>query len=130
MNSSADAPVLVKDIAHRQGISQKYLENLLVSLKNAGLLRSLRGAKGGYVLLKPPDKIAIEEIAVALEGPPDLIDCVSDPSICPMSNSCATNQFWRDMAEVLRDFMKKRTVKDLIENYQDRRNKESLMYYL
>lgn len=128
--SSGEAPVLVKDIAHRQAISQKYLENLLVSLKNAGLLRSIRGAKGGYILAKPPDKITIEEVAVALEGPPDLIDCVSDPGVCPMTKNCPTNEFWRDMAEVLRNFMRKRSLLDLIEDYKHKQNQESLMYYL
>jgi len=62
-------PVLVKSIAEREDLSKKYLESLLAALKSAGLLRSVRGAKGGYLLARPAEEITMEMIAAALEAP-------------------------------------------------------------
>jgi len=122
--------VLVRSIAQRQAISKKYLDNLLVSLKNAGLLRSVRGAKGGYSLAKPAPKITVADIAMALEGPPNLIDCIVDPSVCPRVNTCPTNEFWREMSEALHHFMEKTTLDDLVQRGAEKQNKAVGMYYL
>ena len=122
--------VLVRSIAQRQAISKKYLDNLLVSLKNAGLLRSVRGAKGGYSLAKPASKITVADIAIALEGPPNLIDCIVDPSICPRVNICPTNEFWREMSEAIQHFMEMTTLEYLMQRGMDKQTKAASMYYL
>jgi Rrf2 family transcriptional regulator, cysteine metabolism repressor len=122
------APVMVKNISDRQGISKKYLDNLLASLKNADLLRSVRGAKGGYVLAKPADKITVEEIAIALEGRPSLVDCVADPESCLRRDICPTNDFWCEMSGVLENFMRNTTLAELARKSKDKVEKASLMY--
>jgi Rrf2 family protein len=126
----SEGPVLVKHIAERQAISKKYLDNLLVSLKNAGLLRSVRGAKGGYSLAKPVSKITVEDIAVALEGSPTLVDCVADSAICSRVTICPTIEFWRSMSEVLGNFMRNTSLEDLVRNSREKQARESKMYFL
>jgi Rrf2 family transcriptional regulator, cysteine metabolism repressor len=128
--NETNGSVLVRSIAQRQGISKKYLDNLLVALKNAGLLRSVRGAKGGYSLAKTASQITIADIAEALEGPPNLIDCVVDPSLCPRAETCPTNEFWKEMSESLRHFMAKTTLEDLVMRGAEKKSSAANMYYL
>jgi len=123
-------PVLVRQIAARQGISKKYLDNLLVSLKNAGLVRSVRGAKGGYSLARPASRITIEDIAVVLEGPAKLVDCVADPSLCQRVSICPANDFWKSLSEVVESFMKKTTLEELARSSREKQERASQMYFL
>ena len=126
----SDGPVLVRNIAKRQGISKKYLDNLLVLLKNAGLVRSVRGAKGGYSLAHPPSKMTVLDIAIALEGAPSLIDCIADPSICDRSDICPTLEFWKNMSGVLENFMAKTTLEELVSQCREKQQSQVQMYYL
>jgi len=71
-----DEPVSLKSIAERQGISENYLEQLMANLRKAGLVRSIRGAYGGYLLSREPSKITVGDVLRALEGPIGLVDCV------------------------------------------------------
>ena len=100
---SGEGPVLLKDIARRQGISEKYLWNLINPLKTVGLVRSLRGARGGYLLAKQPAEISLKDIMSVLEGPLCLVDCVENPSSCKRSPTCITRDVW---CEASRGFMK------------------------
>ncbi len=93
----SERPVLVKAIAEREELSKKYLESLLATLKSAGLLRSVRGAKGGYLLARPAEEITMDMITSALDGPPMLVDCVDNPGICSRARDCVTRDLWRDM---------------------------------
>jgi Rrf2 family cysteine metabolism transcriptional repressor len=70
-----EGPILLKDIAGRQGISEKYLWQLINPLKTAGLVNSLRGARGGYMLGKAPDAVSLKAILLILEGSLCLVDC-------------------------------------------------------
>lgn len=85
--SHMGAPIAVKTIAERQGISNAYLEQLFASLRKAGLVESRRGAQGGYELKRPPEEITIGEILVALEGSVAVTDCVESTK-CGMTCSC------------------------------------------
>ena len=88
--NSSDGPVPMKDIALRQGIPESYLRQLAIPLRTAGLIRIIRGPRGGLELVKPPIDITISEIAVAMEGRVSLVECVYDPSTCSRSASCPT----------------------------------------
>ncbi len=112
-NHRNSEPVLVKAISERQGISKKYLESLLASLKAAGLVRSVRGAKGGYKLARPPEKISLEEITVALDGPPILVDCIEDPEICDRAQACAARDLWAEMTDALLTKLRTTTLADM-----------------
>ena len=94
-------PVPGKEIAERQGISESYLENLMGSLKAAGLVRTERGPRGGYLLAKPPDKIKLSHIWSALDGPISLVDCVSQPLLCSRSEDCVTRGIWGEMEQAI-----------------------------
>ena len=112
-NQNGSTPILVKSISERQEISKKYLESLLASLKAAGLVRSVRGAKGGYVLAHEPDKITMEQITTALDGPPILVECVTDPELCERSCICVARELWKDMTDSLLERLKSTTLADM-----------------
>ena len=85
-------PVLLRDIARRQEVSEKYLEHSVSALRKAGLVRSIRGARGGYVLAKPPSEIRLSEIMEVLEGSMAPVDCVDDAHVCHRANLCVSRE--------------------------------------
>lgn len=91
-----DEPVSLKSIAERQGISENYLEQLMANLRKAGLVRSIRGAYGGYLLSREPSKITVGDVLRALEGPIGLVDCVleQDAVKCLKYENCITRTVW------------------------------------
>lgn len=103
-----EGPVLMQTIAESQGISRKYLHALLTTLRMAGLVRSVRGAGGGYMLAKAPKQIGLIEIIHALEGPFRLSDCVQNPSRCVRSETCPGHRVWqlvsRSLTQLLSEF--------------------------
>jgi Rrf2 family protein len=103
-----DSPVTLKDIAARQEISENYLSNLIPLLKNAGLVHSVRGPKGGYTLGKPPREINLKEILLVLEGSMCLVECTEMPRLCRRSPRCLAREVWSEvtgkMYEALESF--------------------------
>ncbi len=91
-------PIALKEVAKQQQISLLYLRQIIMSLETAGLVKSHRGSKGGYVLARPPDKISLIEVTQALEGPVSLIECVKEPQICKRANNCATRLLWAELS--------------------------------
>ncbi|MBI4733650.1 MAG: Rrf2 family transcriptional regulator [Rubrobacteridae bacterium] len=89
-------PVHLRDLADRQGLSMKYLEQIVPSLKAAGLIRSIRGANGGYKLAKDPSKITLLSIVEALEGVLVPVECVGDPQLCSRAPECAVHDIWKE----------------------------------
>ncbi len=110
---AGDRPVALKEIARRQEISQNYLEQILVQLRAAGFVRSVRGASGGFVLGRSPCNIRMAEIAAVFEGPIDLIGCVSDTDRCSRSGSCAVRQIWVEVGECMRKALDSITLQDV-----------------
>jgi len=100
-----DGPVLLKDVARRQEISQKYLAHLVAPLKGAGLLHSSRGAHGGYVLSRPPQDITLAEVIRAVEGNLDFVECVGAPGICDRVDSCVTRDIWKRMSDKMMEML-------------------------
>ena len=101
-------PVSLKDIAKRQQISLQYLEHLMTPLIAAGLVRSVRGPKGGVMLAKPPEKIMLSEIIQLLEGSIAPVDCVDNPKLCPRSGLCVTRDIWDEVKQAMEGFWKVR----------------------
>ena len=97
----ADGPLPLKDIAERQNLSKGYLEHIIPLLWSAGLIKSVRGPGGGYILSRPPDSITLLEILTALEGSLDPVDCISDPEICTRTGICASRDVWIDLKEII-----------------------------
>ena len=123
-------PVMVEKIAEKQNISRKYLENLLVGLKNSGLIASVRGSRGGYELIVPPDQVTAYDIAVAVEGEIAVTDCVIHPGVCPEVETCPTRDLWIELTMQIRRTLSSVTLKDLVQNYKEKIERLSLMYYI
>ena len=100
-------------ISEKQNISEQYLEQLFVNLRNSGLVKSVRGANGGYLLNRPAEDITVQEIIVALEGPLNIVDCIADESLCDFSKQCATHELWIELRERIEDLLKNITLEDL-----------------
>jgi len=113
MNEGENEPVLMRDIASRQDLSEKYLEQVLIPLRNAGLVRSVRGARGGYMLVRSPSEIDLLEIVEACIGSVTMVDCVEDPEYCERADQCATFVIWKEVTEALRELLKSKTLSDL-----------------
>ncbi|MCM1178786.1 MAG: Rrf2 family transcriptional regulator [Clostridium sp.] len=94
---SGEAPQSIANIAARQSISDSYLEQLMAKLKKAGLIESIRGAQGGYVLAKPSEAISVGDILRALEGDLSPVKCagIKGESECAESSSCVTRNVWK-----------------------------------
>jgi Rrf2 family protein len=93
----------------------KYLCQLILPLKVAGLIISTRGAHGGYFLGKLPEEIMLSEIITSVEGSLNPVECVDNPDICQRSDFCATHEIWKEMGKQNLDFLQSRTLKDLID---------------
>jgi len=115
-------PVLLKDIAKRQDISEKYLWQLVSILKSAKLINSVRGAHGGYKLIKNPREITLKEIISTLEGSMCLVDCVENSAACKRSAACSARDIWVLLSGKIIDTLKSFTLEELVNN-QKKKNK-------
>lgn len=109
-----EEPVLKRDIAARQDISEKYLEQVLIPLRIAGLVRSVRGARGGYLLARDPSRITLLEIVEACIGDVTMVDCTEDPEFCSRVDGCATSIIWKELTEAIRTTLASKTLADLV----------------
>jgi Rrf2 family transcriptional regulator, cysteine metabolism repressor len=98
-------PVMMGDIAQRQELSRKYLHALLTSLKQAGLVDAVRGAKGGYYLAKSPEDIKVSDILIALEGDIFIVNCVKDNVRCNRRGHCKAHQVWVELNRTIRHML-------------------------
>ena len=115
---SDETPVMMGDIAERQEISRKYLHALLTSLKHAGLVRSTRGAKGGYTLARPPSNIKVSDIFIALEGTLAIVDCLHDPGTCKRGEDCPSRAVWSDLNNAIFRLLDGMTLRQLAGAHQ------------
>lgn len=122
----------IKSIAERQGIPEKYLEQIFTLLKRSGIIKSVRGAQGGYLLAETPDKISIRQILNALEGPLSPVSCVVDgqESDCKRFDSCVTRAFWRRMMEELNRVTEATSLADLMDCHQTDNQGKNPEYYI
>lgn len=110
----------LKDISHRQGITIKYLEQVMNLLSKAGYVRSVRGAGGGYRLSKAPSAYTVGDILRTAEGSLTPIACLEDEiNQCPRASECLTLGFWQGLADVINNYVDSVTLEDLIQRAQD-----------
>jgi Rrf2 family protein len=122
-------PIMMSVIAQSQDISRKYIHSLLTSLKAAGLVRSVRGAGGGYVLATDPSKILLSDVVQALEGAFFPVDCVGDRSLCDRSDFCVTREVWSELGSAIEKVLSKMTLEQLASK-QRAKLTERLMYHI
>jgi Rrf2 family cysteine metabolism transcriptional repressor len=112
-------PLQLKAIARRQELSVKYLEQLMAVLKSAGIVRSIRGARGGYVLAKAPGKVKISECFNCLEGPVITAECIENSRFCARSLDCVARGLWAQLQQVISGVLDSMTLQDLLERAKD-----------
>jgi Rrf2 family protein len=108
-----NGPVSAGEIAARQQLSAKYLEQLLVSLQAAGLVRSVRGTRGGHTLARPPDQINLREIYGVFEEAEGFAECTSCPEVCDRTGTCVTQTIWDRMYAASMEVLESTTLSDL-----------------
>ena len=122
--SYGGAPVSIKSISKRENLSEYYLEQLFSPLRRANIIRSIRGAQGGYVLCKPPNEITVGDIMTILEGPIEIADCI-DGVECESSDFCATKAVWEKIKNSIDSVMDSITLQDIIDDHKAMKNKKS-----
>lgn len=115
-----DGPVPLKDIAQREEISVKYLEQLVPSLTRAGLLRSVRGIGGGYLLTRKAEEYTVGEILRAAEGELVPVECAGKGNCCQRAAHCVTIEVWQDIARAINSVVDHRTLADLVCRYEEK----------
>jgi len=128
--SEDKGPIATHTIAERQGISERYLEQLMVPLKRAGLVKSIRGSQGGYILGRKPEDITAGDIVRVLEGPIAPVECVSEsnPESCARANYCVTRDIWTKVRNAIADVLDSYTLDDLAQESQKMPEKVSFIY--
>ncbi|MBB6630556.1 RrF2 family transcriptional regulator [Clostridium algidicarnis] len=111
-----ETPISIKSISERQNISEYYLEQLFSPLRKANIIKSVRGAKGGYILNRKPEEITVADIIEVLEGPIEISDCV-EGTHCNNMDCCATRLLWAKVKNSIDSVMQSVTLKDMVDDY-------------
>ncbi len=128
--SEDKGPIATRTIAERQGISERYLEQLMVPLKRAGLVKSVRGSQGGYILGRNPQDISAGDIIRVLEGPIAPVECVSEtnPESCSRADYCVTRVIWTKVRDSIAEVLDSYTLTDLAQESQKVPGKDTFVY--
>lgn len=111
-------PQPLKSIAESQNIPEQYLEQLIALLRREGLVESVRGAQGGYMLGKAPGDITMGELMHVLEGPILLADCLADDKNCERSCACPTKGVWERLSKSMDDVLNSVTLQDMLDDHK------------
>ncbi len=133
LNYNPEETMPLVQIAEKQGISEGYLEQMMTLLRKGGLVRSVRGAQGGYRLNREPGKVTVGEIVRCLEGPLSPTGCVSedDPETCNRADFCVTKVLWEKVRDSMATVLDNTTLEDLCqETERIRLSREANMYYI
>lgn len=110
---SVDAPISCEAIAKREGISKKYLDRIMNTLRRSSLIKSHRGQGGGYSLARKPREISLAEIVACLEAGSGIVPCLADPKRCERSDSCGAREVWRSVESAIEGTLDRLTLADL-----------------
>ncbi len=119
--------IQIKEISKRERISVKYLEQIIQQLKRNDILIVARGAKGGYRLSMPAEKILLKDIFYALEGAPAIVDCQQNGT-CANMDFCSTIEVWQGLRKEIDNYLKSITLQQMTEQYMNKH--QSNMYYI
>ncbi len=127
-----EGSVLLKDVARRQMVSLKYLEQLVTPLRAAGLVLGVRGARGGYRLSNPPEEVYISTILQALEGSLAPVECSHDNHPCRLVRRCATHELWDEVHDAISNILENRSLADVANRQLElhAQNSQENMYYI
>ena len=116
----SDKPRMLRDIAKSQQISEKYISRLVIDLRRAKLVRSVRGVNGGFHLAKSPGEITLLEVLETMEGPISVVDCVRSPETCKRQSLCPARDIWQRLNDGIRELTQKITLDDILDAYRMR----------
>lgn len=123
--------ILLRDIAKRQEISERYLERIMNALASAGLVKSLRGQHGGFSLAKPIEQIKLSQIIQIVEGSIAPSLCVDNPNWCKRSSTCITHDIWKQLKKAMLNVLDSITLQDMVEMQKKKVSKGGIqMYYI
>jgi Rrf2 family cysteine metabolism transcriptional repressor len=126
-----EGPQVLRDVAKRQDISVRYLENIMVLLMSCGLVKSTRGKLGGFQLARRPEEIRLSDIVSATEGSLAPVDCVDDPESCGRASECVACNIWTKLRDSIEAFLGSVSLADMREMHRERIDElNSLMYYI
>lgn len=124
-------PIPSAVIARRQFIPEHFLDQVLITLRRAGLIKSQRGPQGGHLLARPPAQISMLDVLQALEGAPASLDCVPQPNACQLSPSCGMRDIWAQIDAYARELLGATTMEQLASHQQQMARQEAeAMYYI
>jgi Rrf2 family protein len=125
-----EGPIELKEIAKKENISLKYLEQVINPLRAAGLVKTIRGSKGGYSLAKPPSEICLYDMVETLEGPLNLLECLRDPKVCQKVPSCVTRDIWKVVSDAISKIFYSVTLEDMVNRKREKEGHHSPMYQI
>jgi Rrf2 family cysteine metabolism transcriptional repressor len=125
-----EGPIELKEIAKEENISLKYLEQVINPLRTGGLVKSIRGSKGGYSLAKPPSEICLYDVVEVLEGPVHLIECLRDSKACQKVSSCVTREIWKEVSEAISKIFYSVTLEDMVNRKREKEERNPPMYQI
>jgi Rrf2 family protein len=121
---------LLKDVAARMEVSEKYLGHVIPSLKRAGLIKASRGAHGGYLLAREPSEICLGEVVRAVEGDISIVECVGSPDVCHRAGLCVTRDKWVALRLRIMEFLDAITLEQMAEEQRENSKSQPLMWYI
>ena len=107
-------PILLKEVAEREDISEKYLSQIVIALKSAGLIGANRGAHGGYFMAKKPSEITLLHIVEAFEERINLVNCSPGSTPCDRQSICVTQEIWQGLSLAVADYLEGFTLEDMV----------------
>ena len=116
--------IILKSVSDEENISIRYLEQIIIPLKINKLVKSIRGAGGGYILARHPSQIKLSDILDSLEGTMCLVECVEDNDYCKRTDVCATHEVWKEASLMLKDYFESLTLKDLADQEDKKKKKK------
>jgi Rrf2 family transcriptional regulator, cysteine metabolism repressor len=119
-------PVKGKDISSKQNISEPYLEQIMITMKSVGFVKTVRGCNGGYVLNKAPENITVLDIIEVFEGKIEFASCLENSSNCMMFSRCPTTDIWKHLSDTLKNEAKEITLQIIVDNM----NKSNIQEYV
>jgi Rrf2 family protein len=125
-----EGAIELREIARKESISAKYLEQVIIPLRTSGLVKSVRGSKGGYSLAKPPSEISLKDVIEVLEGPIKLVDCLADPKICQKIQSCVTRGIWDEATDAINQVFGSVTLEEMVNRRKKKEGAVSPMYQI
>ncbi len=123
-------PIPSAAIARRQLVPEHFLDQTLITLRRAGLVKSQRGPQGGHTLAKPPAQITMLDVLRALEGVPATLDCVPQPGACALAPGCGMRDIWAQIDAFAHDLLAATTLEWLAARHQPARAESVEMYYI